>query len=587
MYTTGGKTQAAALIALSLAFLVAAGGAYALPAPAVTFIPDKFSQNGSFVAVADPGAYDKSIRVTWASPDEGMATDLGLFPREDDSWICYFSNTDTASTCGPTPFRQAFSGYTFIVRSVDRYGNTAEEQFNVSVGRIKLTPEVTISGGKVQMNVYTSESTETIEYAVYDSDFQKFQDYTGLEKKPYGNFVGTTNIDKTGTYYLAFRAENLAEGTFGGEARKITIGGGSGSGYISADIQADSVSFEVLMNSSQTYTRTGQGGKSYTLTNIGSSNLTSLHASPEPALSNKIFIEIDDERLKANESTHFTVMLKNIKAPMKLMTSANITSNGSVVGRIPLMINVSLLDACSGGTGECPACPVTSNDITIEPATWMGEYVVGTTAARNFTVTNNEDFLVDITGSDAGSLDQYISVVHPASVAARSSREMTVEFTPLTPGTYSGSVAINTDKGPASIVMYMVFYSDISDDIADLRDDLLLLEDSSLPTAALEAAESQLDGASTQLDYENYRQAESYFQAAAAQVDMLKELESGGYMPSTGNGDSSGSSGGDMLIPILVIVLVVLVGVFIYLKKFKGKSGESGFDEELEEDGGY
>ena len=68
-------------------------------------IPERVTADAGFLAIADPAPLaDEVVRVEWWVDSEGSVAYYGLFPKIADQWVCYFSNTDTASTCGPSPF---------------------------------------------------------------------------------------------------------------------------------------------------------------------------------------------------------------------------------------------------------------------------------------------------------------------------------------------------------------------------------------------------------------------------------------------------------------------------------------------------
>ena len=118
------------LMLLSSVLVFTASSVYALPSPTVQIIPEAVSPNSSFVLVVDPMVYDTSVRVTWAVPAQ-HDTDLGLLPREGDTWICYFSNSDNSANCGPTPFSQARESYDLNIKSVDNTGSTGNTSVDV------------------------------------------------------------------------------------------------------------------------------------------------------------------------------------------------------------------------------------------------------------------------------------------------------------------------------------------------------------------------------------------------------------------------------------------------------------------------
>ncbi|RLI97868.1 MAG: hypothetical protein DRO99_02255 [Candidatus Aenigmatarchaeota archaeon] len=570
-------------LALLLFFAAMVSQAAALSAPTVTFIPEQFSENGSFIALVDPGVYDKSVRVTWITP--GISnTSLGLFPRDGDKWTCYFSNSDEAATCGPTPFQSSLTSYTMIVTSVDKHKSQASRSVGVNVGSIKLSPDITVQGGKISMAVYTSGVATGVSYAIYDEDFNLLQDYEDLTKEPF-YFKGQATLDRSGTYYFAFAAENANEGTFGGEVKKLVIGSGSGgSGTVSGVIEADNVRFSVLMNKTQTYRRTN-----YMIKNIGLENLTSMGVSVDPAISDRLSIALAKGTLAPNESMYFTVQLSNMQTAMSVRTVANVTSNGTTVGQIPVAVNVSVLNECDcsgSGNGGTTQCPPTGSDISITPATWSGQYVVGQSATANFTITNNGDAEITDISTSAGSLGNMLSISAPESIPVSMSREMSMSMAPFSAGTYSGTVTITTNEGTQNVLIALTFFEDIANDIGDARTTLSDLY-SQVDSSTISSIESELDGAESDFESGYYDTATQKYESASAKIQLLSDMVSGGGVPSGGGTTPGGGSGEGInpIIIILIIALVVLVGVFFYLKKVRGTGGgeEEEFDEELEE----
>lgn len=569
-------------IAAFLLLLLAVSGAYALPSPTLTFIPDRFSENGSFLAIADPGVYDRSIRVTWISPGMGEA-DLGLFPRMGNKWVCYFSNKDKAAECGPTPFMSMLNSYEVTMKSADEFGNIGNRTVQVTVGGLKLTPSIAISGANVDLLIYPSGGLPTnVSFAVYDSDLVQKKPYSALTRDPNtGYFRGSTSLDKAGVYYVAFKA-NEGAGGFGGEVKKIVIGGLGGDGTIYGSIQSDFASFAAMMNKTQVYRRTG-----FKVKNIGSRNLTGLSASVNARIANRVSITFDKAVLRPNESTYFTVELKNMANAMNLTASANVTSNGTVVGVIPLRLDVSVLNECPGGTGPC-ICPPSASGFTITPAAFTGNFLEGVPASTNFTISNSGTAeLTGLTSTASTGIGNAASVSLPQSVPAGGQRQIRVSLNPYAAGTYSGYITVSTSAGSQSILVAASFYEDITDGLEDSRTELeSLRSNSSIDSSILDEIGSGLDDAESYMTSRDYKAAQEEYASASSKLSVLSDLVSIGYDPGTGPGTGPGV---DMTLPlILVVAIVALVGILIYLKKFRKAGGGSDeeFEEELEEAGG-
>jgi len=566
------------LSALLLLFvLVAVSGAAALPVPNVQFIPEQLSENGSFLMIVDPMVYDKPVRVTWTVPAI-LDTNIGLFPRDGDKWVCYFSNDDPDATCGPTPFASNLESYDILIKSVDSYGDTGNRSYeDFEVGSIKLTPQLTASGSDVNMLIYPSGGIpKEVLYAVYDSGFDKKIDYTLLTMDPKtGYFTGTASLGAPGTYYFAFKTDDQSE-SFGGGLMKKQVG--IGTGLVSGDIESDSVVLNLLLNKTQVYRNINNQMK-----NVGESNLTGLAVSVDRLVSDKVSIELEKRTLRPGETGYFTVKLENVENRMDIVTFANVTSNNTVVGQILLSLNVSVLNECAGDGDQCPICPSTGGNFIITPVVWKDDFLLGDSPKKTFQIRNTGDSELIVDLPSPGDLGSAASITTDESIMPGSTGELSIELTPAFAGTYSGVVTVSTNGGSQNILVNANFYEDVSADIIDAKDDLSLLYDTGISSFVLDDIESELTQAEDDLNFGNFRDAAEGFAAASAKVALLTDVVSAGYVPPA---DSGNGSGGDssLIIIILVVALVALGGVLLYLKKFRKAGGGLGSDDDIEKE---
>ena len=171
--------------------------------------------------------------------------------------------------------------------------------------------------------------------------------------------------------------------------------------------------------------------------------------------------------------------------------------------------------------------------------------------------------------------------------AAGGQRQIRVSLNPYAAGTYSGYITVSTSAGSQSILVAASFYEDITDGLEDSRTELeSLRSNSSIDSSILDEIGSGLDDAESYMTSRDYKAAQEEYASASSKLSVLSDLVSIGYDPGTGPGTGPGV---DMTLPlILVVAIIALVGILIYLKKFRKAGGGSDeeFEEELEEAGG-
>jgi len=583
MKFSGGYYAKAVLLSAFLLTVIFIPITAALPVPNVRFIPETISENGSFLMIVDPMVYDLSTRVTWVVP-AFVDTNIGLFPRIGDKWVCYFSNDDREANCGPTPFSSNLASYDITVKSVDSYGDTGNVSLEeYTVGPIKLKPLLTPAGSVVSILVYPSGGIPSqVHYAIYDSDFNQKADYKLLTMDPNtGYFKGKATLDAAGTYYFAFKTDNDPV-NYGGGVMKLDFAktGNIPGTLVTGEVESDSIALHLLLNKTQVYRNINNE-----MRNIGERNLTGLAVEVDSKLSDVLSIELEKLSLLPGQKGYFTVKLEGVKNRMDVITFANVTSNNSVVGQISLALNISVLNECVGGDGptECPECPTADGDFTISPAVWEGDFLVGDSPAKIFEITNTGDSDLTFDISDTGDLGSTAAITTPESINPNQKGEMTVEISPSFAGTYSGIVTVRGSTGSQKIVVNTKFHNDVSDDIISTKSELDALAGLGIDQSVLDRIETELTQAEDDLNFGNYEYAEEGFRIAATKIDVITDILESGYTPPV-NGNGNGTepapgSDNSLIIIILVVVLAVLGGLLLYLKKFRKAGGLGGGDD--------
>jgi hypothetical protein len=323
-----------------------------LPTPDVTFIPSQVSINSSFLIVVDPKV-DDSIRATWFAPPYGF----GQIPRIGDNWVCYFSDTDSKSICGPSPFRYAGISYPFEVNTTDFSGNTGGRTMDIVAGGVELVTDVitSIENSSVDMAVYPSTTVTGVSYETY---------YTGnltivpgksgsLTKQVYA-YVGNIDLDPN-EYYIAFSAAT-GGGDYGGSVARVDtrIGGNGNGGTDTGYVTVDPVDLNILIEKNQRYEKSN-----FRITNLKNQTFSSLsiHIPSTTPIDVNDFLDIiiSNNTLGPHSSMYFSVVLENVVNYMEIKIQAQLRSNSTLIGYMPIDIMVSVknesgttMTTCSG-----------------------------------------------------------------------------------------------------------------------------------------------------------------------------------------------------------------------------------------------
>jgi hypothetical protein len=350
-----------------------------ISSPNINFYPTTITKDSAFVAIAEPNpGFGEVVRVEWQTTD-GVDTRSGLFPFEDGMWMCFFSNTETSSTCGPSPFTQTGvelgATWEIDLTAINQNGETTTETHEIDVGSINLVPSyLTLypSDEIVYVAVYPKYidsgvgiSVINVDYSIYNTDMTVVK--TGqldwvLEMGAYRKNITLA----PGDYFMSFKATQNGGTDFGGVIINLTMPGGEGGGepgttdgYV---VSAQNVTGKTIefYTTGQTFNGYANG---FTLTNVGSSDLENLTADVPDSLSDYLDVRVyESEFLGSGDSTKFNFTIGDIPAGESLHVDtfvdivANVSEGGvvteedAVVGQIYLQIAVSVI---GGASGEC------------------------------------------------------------------------------------------------------------------------------------------------------------------------------------------------------------------------------------------
>lgn len=348
METTPRKLAGRVFVYAVLLVLFQASQAQAqLPDPSVMFIPDKLSAESSFVMIADPGSVGGSVRMNWV-----VGGGFGNLPYINGKYMCYFSDTDYMSTCGPSPFRfPTMEGYpeAMDVSTFDSQGNEGNTTIEVEIGGLKIVPDITVDfdSGTANMLVYTSPSlAESIQYRVYDSQFSPKTPYASLKRMAGGipYFNGSVELDP-GVYYIAFKASK--EEDFGGGIIRVNMGGGENGGGV---LQAEALDINVVVVEGSSppipYKR---------IANPLNQSFTGVSISLPSGLGQYLSITISNSTINPYETVYYTVSVVGVTTSMDIDAEAEIKSGeDAVLGTIPIKMKISYV---GGATEDCTGRP--------------------------------------------------------------------------------------------------------------------------------------------------------------------------------------------------------------------------------------
>jgi len=305
--------------------------------------------------VVDPKV-DDSLRVSWIAYEAGA---YGQVPKIGDKWVCYFSDSDVKSTCGPNPFRVSnigFSPYTFEVNTTDYSGNTGGKALGVFIGGIKLDSRITtdIDNKMVYISVWPVPGggvTEISYVTYYANNLSVVPNKNGnLEYDPQLSMYRENLTLDLGEYYIAFSAP--AGSDYGGAVARVDMSlTGNGNG-VTGYVDVDPVSLNILINKNQRYEKSN-----FRITNLMNRNLTDMTVripTTEPVdVNDFLSIVLSNTTLDSRSSMYFSVVLEHVVNSMEIKTQAQLKSNNSLIGYISIDITVSVKNESGTAMVSC------------------------------------------------------------------------------------------------------------------------------------------------------------------------------------------------------------------------------------------
>ncbi|MBI4021133.1 MAG: hypothetical protein HY369_02735 [Candidatus Aenigmarchaeota archaeon] len=572
------------LLAALFSLLLLAPPSLAVTTPDLTFIPAQISASSPFIVIAK-GQTTVPTRVTWTVPGFGEA-DFGSFSKVGDLFVCYFSNADPAALCGPTPFQVATVGFdpaTMLVNAVDASGATANKTAEVPVGSMTLItkPNMEIPvNGTIYMSITTPGNFPTgVTYAVLLKNFSFQADYKPLTYDVVGDkWIGNVTLPG-GEYYLVFSATSASN--FGGTVVSVSVPqDATGAGVCSVSesdypLLADQVNIPgVLVEKGKPFSKTG-----YFISNGGSAPVNNITASVPAALANMLEVALQATSLDANDTTSFTVTLKNIDQSLTINTIVTLLSNGTAVGEIPVLAAVTVTGAltCSG-----------EGSLAVAPSTWAGEFSVGP-VSKTFTLSNNGNSAASgFNISTSGTIAGIAQITPPPSLPSKGAGSLVVELDPAAAGTYEGTVTVAGAGGSATILVNARFFADVTGDIDAAKQDLedfensLSIEQLTQLAGTIDDVSSLLDDAQSSFTTGDYAEAEQSLNEAKASITVLGVVAAAPAPP--GTPPSADGSGLAFAIPLIVVVIVVAVVLLFFLRRRKKTAPKDDEDEGLDDD---
>ncbi len=545
----------------------------AVSQPSVVFIPDRFTTNSSFIAIADVA--DKgSVRISWIIPGTGS---YGQFPNIDGRFVCYFSSEDAESTCGPYPLIPGLTGnLTFTAIATDSSGKQSQNDVSVDVGGIEIDPLIQVNGNSVSIVIFPGSAVSSAKYAVYGKKADLLNGYKAMSCLIVGDTgyqcIANTTLED-GEYFIAMSVESGSGA--GGSVERIVVGQTQAGDDQESKIKTDTVNFAALIESNQVYQVSN-----FLIVNLGNETIPSLSVSIPPGLGNVLGIQLQNTTLQPFGSVLFKVTLSNINAPTGIFTIANVLSGQEKIGEIPVNITVSVKQV---------SAPTGSSTLPVTPDSFTGNFLVSDgSQSEQFSVTNSGSQAITFgTPAYTGNLAGIASVTPPQVIQAGASGTFSVTLNPAQAGLYQGIISIPTQSGLVQVLVSADFFTDIKGQISGLRDDFESFRDSlaeqqlELFGQALDDVESSIGDAESSIGFGNYEVADEDYRKALAKFDLLQSLASSSAPP------QQGFEFNIMYIAVAGIVIIALLA-FVAVKKRKGrkkgkgKAGEEEFGEDEE-----
>ncbi len=580
--------------------LLLAGQVQALENATITFIPNRFSANGSLVMVAElpPGP---AVRIGWGILD--FVGSYGLLPRVGNKWICFFS-PEGNNTCGPSPFplatRDVGVNYTMNIEEFAANGERTMQTLSVEVGTVGLTDELALVNNSIlYMTVFPFGSpAATVEYTVYYAGNMSTTGKAGMMVKN----LNTGGYDaqavlQGGEYFVAFVASGVVnqQPVFGGILRKVSVpvaaAGGPGpeptTGPAGPEetIRGDAYESRLLLRKGEQTT-----SPAIRVINQKAETLTNVSFEIPVAMRPFFAVELDDKgpipfTLAPQDVKYYKWIVRNVNEPTDFNFYAEVLAGTPAqrAGLIKINVSVSVIREGGGGSGLT---------ITPEPVI-SGDYLVGQ-LNRTFMVANNgTKTFPRLTGTISSGLTG--QAVPPVSLAPKEIKPLVVSLNPTGAGRQAGTVTVSGDGEAVKVYVDAVFYPSMSSSLTGARERLDTLRGGlSAGQAAqlkdvLDTVKEQLDGAESDSAGGRYREAAARVGEAIAVMDALEASVGSGAVPTIRPTTPGGTGTVDMtpFILIAVLLVAVIVGLMIFLrKKGKGKNGEiEDIEKELQESG--
>ena len=542
---------------------------HALSTPQITFIPSQISVNSSFLAIVTH-TEDESIRVSWGVDAGEGITVYGQIPKVDSKWVCYFSNSDRASTCGPTPFSTAVPGQKFIVTSASVSGSSTSTK-NMAIGGIEISSNVVVNStdNTVKIVVLPSKFVDGVSYAVYSSDFTPVTGKSGSLTQALPYYNGDIKLDP-GIYYIAFSA--TGSGDSGGSVSRVVMPGIVSDGTVGTGlVSVEPVDIDIVLPAGQVFNYASKK-----ITNSGNSSLTGLRVEVSPDLASQLSVILPKTTLNTSEPVFYTVRLQNVNNPISINARAKVYASGytSPIGEIPIKISVSVtgLGPVTGDVLSISGEPIIARDVA-----------VGKSVTSTFTLKNNGNSSIAGFSYNLGSLSGIVSITpaNISSIPAGGTQTITVTVTPTSGGKKQGAIIINSNAGSESILVSVNALSDITSDIrngvADLGDfveGLTSAQKSQFGTV-YDDINLTLESAQNDFDAGKYAEAQAKLEEAKAKLAVLNSLAEEEPGPPPSEIDPN------LFIYAIIALVVVAIVVFV-IKKMRG--GKGGGEEEFPEE---
>ncbi|MBU0953485.1 MAG: DUF1573 domain-containing protein [Nanoarchaeota archaeon] len=594
------------LLAVFLASILTMAGSAAAQTPQLTFIPQQFSANASFLVYATTSVQEPA-RLTYSvagSYGGGAAAATGSIPFDGDRFFCYFSHTDADATCGPSPFTiitTEFGPDTFfdmitLFQTTDDPGT--ETAFQVATGSIRIVPTISISdNGTVSVLASTLTIIGNAGALVNGMTIEIYHENLTLVKviaPTFNQITGfwATNFQlKPGKYYLSFFAPSQADpDDFGGEVFPITVPGTEGTTCTSTaavegnlPLVVEPAVFDAVISANTPFTKKG-----FKITNLGGSTLPNISVTIPSAFASYLSISLGNSTtLAPNASMLYSVTILSLQDAVSINAFINLTSNGTLVGQIPVTIGTILLDS------DTASCPGVAGEFTVTPSTWFAQGVVGETLTKEFTIKNNADKAMEVKVTTSTSLTD--ATYEPLTVQAGKTDTLTVTLEPDTAKTYQGTLSIGDVAGvmgTQSIGVSLQVFDDVSSQLDGLQEDLDYFELSLSSTTANQLAsvisdiQDLIDDAQNNIAIKQYGVAAETYSIAQEKFNSLDAVSPYLGTVTPINGDTG--EGLDLFTFVIpaVVVLVVLAVLMIFLKKRKSKVSkeESILEDEFQEE---